>query len=708
MRTFLTVKFALVPFLVFYALLARGLPGAAIAGGFLLMAALQAWRLSRREIFVFEIGALAIFAALGASFLAAPQWTAANALWLSFAGQGVVALASLALKRPWTADYSRAAYPDSAGTPQFFLVNAAISGLWGVLFLALALVRWLAAPGFVATTIVVVGAALSIFGPKAAIKFALRKMVEARETFHWPAPDFSGPPADCDVAIVGAGIGGLTAAALLADAGHRVAVFDQHVLPGGYCHHYPRKARHDGKPVLYRFDAGPHDFSGVWEGGTILGLLNRLGVADRIEWRRVDHSYVTAEGRLDPPRDWREYARMIGAKHPESAAGVMALFEEIHAIFEDMYSTGRDRSGIPGMPATMEALLAFPKERPAAFKWMNRPFAELVAAHVSDPRVTAIVNSLSGYLHDGSESLTCGQMVPIFGYYFKGGFYPVGGSGRFSEVLVEAIEERGGAVHLKSPVKRILVENDAACGVELKDGRIVRAKAVVSNADYQRTFLELVAPEHTPAAFRAALESAPPACSAFTVQLGVDYVPDIKPATHVAAQGHVGIAAMSLVDPSAAPAGHSILNLIRLVPHDEATKWFPTEGGDDVWKSWRRSDEYERRKQTIGDDMIAAAETVLPGLRDHIVYRTDASPVTYARYDWARAGSIYGPSGKARLKGSKSPVRNLVVAGGGNVGAGVEAVVVSGANAADALSPGILSRPPGQGSGQAKPTRAAA
>ena len=51
--------------------------------------------------------------------------------------------------------------------------------------------------------------------------------------------------------------------------------------------------------------------------------------------------------------------------------------------------------------------------------------------------------------------------------------------------------------------------------------------------------------------------------------------------------------------------------------------------------------------------------------------------MTYARYDWARAGSIYGPSGKARLRVSKSPVRNLVVAGGGNVGAGVEAVVVS-------------------------------
>jgi hypothetical protein len=45
-----------------------------------------------------------------------------------------------------------------------------------------------------------------------------------------------------------------------------------------------------------------------------------------------------------------------------------------------------------------------------------------------------------------------------------------------------------------------------------------------------------------------------------------------------------------------------------------------------------------------------------------------------------------------RLKGSKSPLRNLVIAGGGNVGAGVEAVVISGAEAAEALLPGLLAR----------------
>ena len=86
------------------------------------------------------------------------------------------------------------------------------------------------------------------------------------------------------------------------------------------------------------------------------------------------------------PRDWRAYVRLLGERFPESAAGIAALFEEIHAIFEDMYATGQGRGGIPGMPATIEELLEFPSKHPHAFRWMNEPFDKLVAAYVSDER----------------------------------------------------------------------------------------------------------------------------------------------------------------------------------------------------------------------------------------------------------------------------------------------------------------------------------
>ncbi len=694
MKTFLVVHLGLAPLIVFWILLGLATPSAAIAIGLAAAIALGVWRARRGEIFILEIGGLATFLVMGALALAAPAFLAGAALWLSFAGLGLTALASVALRRPWTSDYSRAAFAAESQSPLFDVVNMLISGLWGALFTADAVVLALHAGPLATTGLFAFGAVASIFGPKVFVRMVVRRMIDTAEAYRWPAPGLGGAKGEgeVDVAVVGAGIGGLTAAALLADAGLTVAVFEAHVAPGGFCHTFLRKARHQGQPCLYRFDAGPHDFSGLGPGGPLASTLQRLGVADRLDWRRLDHSYRLGDLAIDVPRDWRDYVALLGRLFPADAAGLATLFAEIRAILEGMQATGRDRGGIPGLPRDVEAMLAFPRQHPLAVRWMDRPFDELVARHIADPEARRVILALTGYISDGREALSCAQMAPLFGYYFHGGYYPAGGSGRLADALVEAIETRGGAVLLKTRVARILVEHGRAAGLELADGTRIKAGAVVANADLKRTFLELVDAELLPRDFRARLEAAEPAPSAFMVHLGVDYVPDCRPAILVRGDHSIYIEALSKIDPSAAPAGHATISLIKLIPHAEARAWFPS-GGDDEWKAWRGSDEYEERKRALGDAMIAAAEAVLPGLSDHIVYRSEASPVTYARYDLASAGAIYGVAQSARLRGAKSPIPGLVVAGSATHGPGVEAVVISGALAAEALIPGLLARP---------------
>jgi all-trans-retinol 13,14-reductase len=693
MRTFLTVKLALAPFALFWTLLGLATPGVALVMGAAASLAVCTWRLSRREIMILELGGFAVFLILGAAAVAAPDLIADLAAPLSLAGLGLVCLGSVALRRPWTADYSRAAYAASADSPIFIRVNMALSALWGALFLLLAAARLWQLNAWATTGIVLFGAAISILGPRLMLRLAVRRAMAAAESYRWEPPRLGGRTgeAEADVAVVGAGIGGLTAAALLADAGLKVLVAEHHVLPGGFCHTFLRKARHHGQPCLYRFDAGPHDFSGLWPGGPVDAVLQRLGLAQRLTWRAVDHRYQLGDIRLDVPRDWRAYVAELGRLFPPSAAGLAALFDEIQTIHAGMYATGWQNGGIPGLPTTVEAMVAFPREHPLAFRWLRRPFAELVAQHVQEPAARRLINALTGYISDRAATLTCAEMVPLFGYYFHGGVYPLGGSGRLAEVLVEAIEARGGTVRLKAPVERIVVDEGRAAGIVLRDGSHIGAGAVVSNADLKRTFVELLEPGHLPADFRAHIAGAAPAASAFMVHLGVDFVPNIRPSVHLLDGFRMGIETLSLVDPGAAPPGHSTIGLITLLPHGEARRWFPAEAGDD-WKAWRRSTDYEERKTAFGDRMIAAAEAVIPGLADHIVYRTDASPITYARYDWATTGAIYGISSEGRLRGVKSPVPGLVIAGSSTHGPGVEAAVISGACAANALVPGLLAR----------------
>jgi phytoene dehydrogenase-like protein len=650
MKTFFTVKFALLPIAIFVFLIVRGIPAAAIGAGFIVALIVCAWRLYVRDIKTLEIATLVIFGALAAGLLFARDVVVTNAVPLAFAGLGVFSIATVLLRKPWTAEFSRAAYPEAAESPIFVLVNMILSALWGALFLLL--------------------------GPRFLVRMALARQARSLETWQWPAPALGSARGgdDFDVAVVGAGIGGLTAAALLADAGLKVLVAEQHFQPGGFCQTFQRKLHHHGVPLVYRFDAGPHDFSGVWMGGPVTAILERFGAAQRVEWRPVEHTYRFSNLVIDVPGDWHAYVAELGRLFPAEGSGFETLFAAIRAIHDGMYSPLVGSGGIPGLHMTVEAMLAFQRQHPVAVKWLGKPFDQLVALHIGDPQARALITALTGYISDGSETLSCAEMVPLFGYYFHGGYHPVGGSRKFTDALVAAITERGGKLWLNSPVAQISVENGSAAGLELGDGRRISARAVVANSDLKRTFLELVGPTDIPGEFRAGIAGAEAAASAFTVHLGVDFVPDIRPAVSVKGDQNIGIIAMSLIDPSAAPAGHSTLTLIRILPQAEARSWFP---GDRDWKEWRQSQAYRDRKQALGDKMIAAAEQVIPGLSGHIVYRDEASPVTFTRYDWSSTGSIYGMRQTARLKGAKSPIPGLVVAGSATHGPGVEAALIS-------------------------------
>lgn len=489
--------------------------------------------------------------------------------------------------------------------------------------------------------------------------------------------------ADVDAVVIGSGAGGMAAAVALANQGKSVAVFEQHDLPGGWCHSFDLEG--------FRFSPGVHYLGELGPGGRFRRVLEGLGVGGDLVFHELDpdgYDRFWVDGQqLAAPRGRDRYRERMVSRFPQDAVAIDRFFHAMQAL-SDAIGDG--------------SLMKKPRLAWTAL----RPLEKLLST-IGDPTARAML-SLQGGDHAMPPS-RCPTILHagILGHYFDGAWTPRGGGRALPKAFIRQLRRRGGTIQVKQAVERILVEDGAAIGVRLADGTEVRSHVVVSNADPAMTFGRLLPAEHVPGRLQWKLRRTTWSVSCLSLFLAAD----IDPASLGVNSGNVWalrgtdpeamdrfaqladplshevpgffLTCTTAKDPGARRDGLATFEVFSFVSWQAFARWAHEPYG-------ARSADYEAYKEALADKVMEAVEAVLPGLSQAVVFRAVGTPLTNRHYVAAHHGALYATEKRMGQLGPMAwparPMPGLALCGASTLSHGVSGAVASGVAAAAALS----------------------
>jgi phytoene dehydrogenase-like protein len=497
-------------------------------------------------------------------------------------------------------------------------------------------------------------------------------------------------PKDWDVIVIGAGAGGLVAAATLVKAGLKVLVLEKSLHPGGTAYTYSRAG--------FIFPMGPLGFSTP---GLVRTSLSDLGQGDNLHFHRV-HYQIVAFGikiRLSLPFD--QVKVELQRFFPEESKGVDQFFHDIDKILS--FPTGEiDR---------------FSLESTAKI-----PANNYLHALIKDSRLYKILGSLGTRDAYTSLPLLAAQWNLMCN---QGIWYPEGGMNAFCHRLTKAVigdpqkQRVQGEIRLGAAVRRIRARDGRVFGVTLEDGTEIDAAGIISNADFKTTFMKLTQTQDIPGPWYQAVAMARQSGSVFQVCLGVDasgvdlsafsdasrliyrrhasdvsQQPDWEDSqvdSEAIAGQELEVSLWSHENPHLAPGDGAVIVLRTEADHAHFGHYRPAEG--------QRNDAYHAYKMRLAEALVREVSNLVPGLEQAILVMDVATPLTFEERGGRSQGAVagwswnyednpsYGPSELVQ-----TPIQGLYMAGYQAYSAlfmgGLPMAIESGRRAAEAFLEG--------------------
>ena len=406
-----------------------------------------------------------------------------------------------------------------------------------------------------------------------------------------------------DVVVIGGGLGGMTAANTLARAGHSVLLAEHHYKLGGLATWFRRRDGHIFDVALHGFPVGMiKSCRRYWSAEIAASIVQLKDI-------RFDNPMFS----LSTTFDRQDFTRLLVERFQVPKQSVDGFFEAARNMnfYDDQATTAGQlfERFFPGRGDVVRLLM--------------EPITYANGSTLEDPALSYGI---------------------VFSNFMSKGVYTFqGGTDRLIRLLGRELRQSGVDVCLRAAVEKIHVDGRQIEGVTV-NGRHVRARVVVSNANLLGTIFRLVGAEHWDGDF---LEQARAVrLNNSSTQVYMALRPDMPiPASQCG----------DLLFSSTAPLFRTDLLLSRQVTSRTYSFYYPetrptlrrcaivasTNANYDDWAGLAKED-YEAGKRELIEDTLVAIEKYVPDIRARLDYVEAATPLTFERYTKHMGGASFG------------------------------------------------------------------
>lgn len=478
-------------------------------------------------------------------------------------------------------------------------------------------------------------------------------------------PDLSDRPSSTSkVIVIGAGIGGLTAAALLAHRGYSVLLLDQAIVPGGCASTFKRKG--------FTFDVGATQVAGLEPGGIHHRIFTELEIDLPAATPCDPACAVYLPGETSPINVWRDPAKWQ-AERQRQFPGSEPFWQLMANLFRYSWAFQARDPVLP--PRTLwDGWQLLKAVRPDTVFTLPHTFSTVGQVLRwyglgEDTRLKTFLDlQLKLYSQVNAEETALLYAATALGVSQKPfGLYHLHGSMQaLSDGLVKSLERDRGELRMRHSVRRILTEGDRGVGVEIcnqKTGEVwvEAADQVVANVTVQN-LVQLLG-EAAPSGYQRRVDKLPPASGAFVIYLGVKQAaipPNCPPHLQFLydQEGTIGENNSLFVSVSQPGDGRA--------PADCATLIASSFTDPNLW--WGATVDYEALKQHYTQTAIDRLSQFFHLNSETIVHVEAGTPRTFAHYTGRDRGVVGGISQRVRTFGpfgfaNRTPVQNLWLVG---------------------------------------------